>query len=52
MTLSGWIIMALSVGGMTGLLTWCISKVLMTPGSTKHLHTQADIHSPDLDEDD
>lgn len=51
MTHGGWIVMILSVGGMTGLLSWCVYKVLSTPGSTEHLHSQADIHTPDIDED-
>ena len=51
MTPAGWIIMILGTGGMTGLLGWCIYKVLSTPGSTEHLHTQADIETPDVEED-
>ena len=51
MTMGGWIIMLLSVGGVTGLIGWCIYKVLATPGSTEHLHSQADIETPDIDEE-
>ena len=51
MTLAGWIIMALAVGGMTSLLLWCIYKVLSTPGSSEHIHSQADIETPDVKED-
>ncbi len=51
MTPAGWIIMILATGGMTGLLAWCIYKVLATPGSTEHLHSQADIEMPDVEED-
>lgn len=51
MTPAGWIIMSLATGGMTGLLGWCIYKVLATPGSTGHLHSQADIETPDVEED-
>jgi len=43
--------MILSVGGMTALLGWCIYKVVATPGSTEHLHSQADIETPDVKED-
>lgn len=50
MTLGGWIIMLCSVGGVTGLLSWCIYKVVATPGSSEHLHTQADIQTPDVDQ--
>jgi len=51
MTAAGWGIMVLGTGGMTGLLLWCIYKVLATPGSTEHLHSQADIETPDVEED-
>jgi len=47
MTLGGWIIMLLSVGGVASLLGWCIYKVLTTPGSEEHMHSQADIEPPD-----
>ena len=47
MTLAGWFMMALGVGGMTGLLGWCIYKVLATPGSSEHLHTQPHIDTHD-----
>jgi hypothetical protein len=43
--------MILATGGMTGLLGWCIYKVLATPGSAEHLHSQADIETPDVEED-
>ena len=38
MTLSGWIIMALSVGSVSALLIWCILKVLRTPEEADHVH--------------
>jgi len=50
MTLGGWIIMTLSVGGVTALLAWCIYKVISTPGATEHLHAQTDIETPDTKE--
>ena len=50
MTPIGWVIMVLATGGMTGLLGWCIYKVVSTPGSTEHLHSQADIETPDIEE--
>ncbi len=46
MTASGWVMMVLTVGGMTGLLAWCIYKVLATPGSSEHLHSHVDIECP------
>lgn len=49
MTVSGIIIMVIAVGGMTAFLGWCIYKVLATPGSEEHLHSQADIDTRDRD---
>lgn len=49
MTLGGWIIMIGSVGSVTLFLAWCIYKVLATPGSETHLHSQADIDTHDRD---
>lgn len=49
MTLGGWIVMLLSVGGATGLLIWCLYKVLSTPGSEEHLHGQVDMRTPDME---
>jgi hypothetical protein len=50
MTIGGWIAMILSVGGVTGLLAWCIYKVITIPGSAERLHSQADIETPDVQE--
>ena len=47
MTLGGWITMLLSVGFVTGLLIWCVARVLRTPGATEHLHTPSDIEPED-----
>ena len=47
MTIGGWIIMVLSVGFVTVMFAWCIIKVLSTPESTRHLHSPADIETPD-----
>jgi len=47
MTAGGWIMMCLAIGGMTGLLAWCVWKVISTPGSTEHLHSPADIDPED-----
>jgi hypothetical protein len=51
MTPGGWIVMFLSVGCVTALLVWCIYMVIATPGSAEHLHTQADIEPPDVEEE-
>ena len=47
MTASGLILMLIALGGMTGLLTWCIYKVITTPDSTQHLHSPLDIDAGD-----
>ena len=47
MTFGGWIVMLVSVGAVTGLIGWCIYKVLATPTATEHLHSPADIETPD-----
>lgn len=38
MTLSGWIIMFISVGSVTALLSWCVYKVLTIPRETERVH--------------
>ena len=49
MSLGGWIVLLCSVSIMSGLLGWCIYRVVSTPGSTEHLHSQADIDPHDQD---
>lgn len=51
MTTGGWIIMFVSVGFVSILFGWCIYRVLTTPGAESHLHSQADIRTPDREED-
>jgi hypothetical protein len=46
MNAGGWLVMLLSVGGMTTFFALCVKKVLFTPGSTDHLHSQKD-RTPD-----
>lgn len=38
MTLSGWIVMLLSVGGTTTFFAWCIRRVLREPSSAEKMH--------------
>lgn len=52
MTPAGWIIMFTAISSITALLSWCIYRVIITPGTDQHLHTQADIEPPDLREED
>ena len=46
MSMGGWIIMCLSVGGVTALFAWCIAKVMTTPGEADRVHG-FDIETPD-----
>lgn len=46
MSFGGWIIMALSVGGVSALFAWCIYKVLTTPGESDRVHG-FEIETPD-----
>ena len=47
MTPAGWIIMIGACTGFTGLLVWCIHKVVVTPEAPEHLHAQPDIDTRD-----
>jgi heme/copper-type cytochrome/quinol oxidase subunit 2 len=38
MSAGGWLVMIVSVGGVTVLFVWCIWKVLATKGETEHIH--------------
>lgn len=38
MTLSGWLIMILSVGSVSLLLAWCVYKVFTVPEESEHVH--------------
>ncbi len=48
MTIGGWIIMVLAIGGMSSLLGWCIWRVLTTPGTAEHVHSPTDSGTPDV----
>lgn len=48
MSIGGWIFMLASCGLMAGLLGWCIWRIIATPKSTDHLHSQADIEPDDV----
>ena len=50
MTTGGWINMILSVGFVTGLFAWCITKVLTTSGESEKLHG-FEFETPDEKED-
>ncbi|MGA0849068.1 MAG: hypothetical protein ACO3RX_03885 [Chthoniobacterales bacterium] len=38
MSLGGWIVMLLSVGGTTVFFFWCINRVLRPPDKTEKMH--------------
>ncbi len=38
MTLGGWIVLIFSISTVVGLFSWCIYKVLTTPGEAEHVH--------------
>jgi hypothetical protein len=39
MTIGGWIVMTVALGGMSGLLAWCVYRVLSKPSATEHVHS-------------
>ncbi len=47
MTIGGWIVMIVSVGGICLLLGWCVIRVVNDPNASKHIHSPADIHPDD-----
>jgi len=47
MTLSGWIVMSVSIGAVTGLLVWCIRRVLAESEAPDRLHAQTEIDTHD-----
>lgn len=49
MTIEGWIVMVISVGSVVGLFSWCLYKILTTPGESEKLHG-LDTHTPDEEE--
>jgi hypothetical protein len=49
MTITGFIVMLLSVGSVTFLFGWCIYKVLTTPEETKKVHG-IEFMTPDMNE--
>ena len=38
MTFGGWIVMTLSVSGVTTLLAFCVWKVMTVPGESERVH--------------
>lgn len=50
MTLGGWLYLLISIGGITGLLIWCIYKVLTGEKSGHDLGHVEPVHDDQLDE--
>ncbi|MBE7439564.1 MAG: hypothetical protein HS115_13990 [Spirochaetales bacterium] len=50
MTTGGWIIMILSVGGVTGFFLWTLYMVLRNRERTEHMHSVLE-EPPDVKED-
>ena len=50
MSLYGWIILVLSVGGITGSLIWCLARVLRNQGQQDRLRSTADLDPGDPDQ--
>jgi hypothetical protein len=49
MSLYGWMILILSVGGTTGSLIWCLARVLKNHGQQNRLRSPADLTPGDPD---
>lgn len=49
MTLSGWVVMILSVGFVTILLGWCIWRVLKEPEAPERIHAPEEIDTHDTE---
>ena len=47
MTAAGWFVFIFAVTGMTGMLLWCVYKVVRTPDAEEHLHSPVDIDTHD-----
>ena len=49
MTLYGWTLLAVSVGGTTGFLIWCLARVLRNQAKQDRLRATADLDPRDAD---
>lgn len=47
MNIGGWVVMIVSVFGMTGLLIWCVARVISQPQAAEKLNTQINIDTRD-----
>jgi hypothetical protein len=43
MSLYGWMILVISVGGTTGFLVWCLARVLRNQGKQSRLRATSDL---------
>jgi len=49
MSLYGWVILVISVGGTTGFLVWCLARVLRNQGQQDRLRSTADLDPRNTD---
>ena len=49
MSLYGWVLLAVCVGGTTGFLIWCLARVLKNHGQQNRLRSPADLTPGDHD---
>ena len=49
MSLYGWVLLAVCVGGTTGFLVWCLARVLRNQGQQDRLRSTADLDPRDTD---
>ena len=47
MSLYGWVILVISVGGTTGFLLWCLARVLRNQGQQDRLRATTDFDPMD-----
>lgn len=51
MTAGGWVLLMISCGTVTALVTFCFWKVLQLPAPEEELHAPLDIDTHDLNDD-
>ena len=49
MSLYGWVLLVISVGGTTGFLVWCLARVLKNHGKQDRLSATSDLDPRETD---
>ena len=49
MSLYGWVLLVVCVGGTTGFLVWCLARVLRNQGNKDRLRATTDLDPRDTD---